>query len=173
MKNEENSDLLLFQMTVAGADRGYRSLDSFVSWLTGGTAAVFGLLVANIDKLSNQISANELSAIIPRLALAFALVLLSKFLGSLLCTKAGALEKGLEISEAWTRVGIDWPNGQSMLLARERAFPFPLRWWFKISPPDPIRQTNSTLWSLMIAGFSSLIATGLVLTTWIELSATL
>lgn len=173
MDMQERADIFLFQLTVAGADRGYRSLDTFVGWFVGGTAAMFGLLVANLDKLSDHITADELSAIIPRLVLAFGLVLLAKFLGSLICTRAGALEKALEVSDAWAQNGTDYPDSESLARAREKALPLPLRWWFKLSPPEPSKQTNTTLWSLMVAGFSSLIAAGLVLTAWVELAATL
>ena len=173
MITEDGARIFLFQMVAAGADRGYRSLDNFVSWFVGGTAALFGLLIGNLDKVNPYISIDELRAIIPRIICAFGLVLFAKFLGSLICTRAGALERALEVSKAWQDRGWDLPNQQQFTDAQAEVLPTPLKLIFKILPPSVAAQANRTLWWLMIAGLSSLVAAGLVISAWIELAAAL
>lgn len=56
---QERADIFLFQLTVAGVDRGYRSRDTFVGWFAGGTAAMFGVLVATLD--SSLITSRRMS----------------------------------------------------------------------------------------------------------------
>src|SRR5688572_2899082 len=101
MDKQQAAGLYVLESIVAGADKGFRSLDTFVGWFIGGTGALFGLLIANVDKVSEFISPNELGAIVPKVVCAFGLILFAKFLGSLICTRAGALEKASVIRDAW------------------------------------------------------------------------
>lgn len=156
------SVFVLKSMALA-ADKGYRSLDTFASWFIGGTGALFGLLIANLDKLTPFVTAHEFADIVPKVVWAFGLVLTAKFFGSLICARAGSLEPAVHAPE-------QVPQQAELEAAYRAALPWPMRFIFALLPPEPGRMARCTVWWLMIAGLSSIAAAVLVICAWLQLA---
>lgn len=157
----EVADHHVGQVFVAAADRGFRSLDVFVTWFTAGTAAALGLAAANLPKLEGLVSMAAVKAAIPWLGIALLLVLLSKFFGSVICTMAGAAEEGRRLQREALAQGELLPSRDAYLAAARRATPWPLRPFTK---PRPLGR--AVMRRLMLSGLSALLAATCVVIFW-------
>lgn len=152
------------QVFVAAADKGFRSLDLFVTWFTAGTAAALGLAAANLPKLEGLISMAAVKAAIPWLGGALLLVLLSKFFGSIICTMAGAAEEGRRLQREALAQGELLPSRDAFLAAARRATPWPL---LPFTKPGPLGRV--VMRRLMWSGLSALLAATCVVIFWVVL----
>jgi hypothetical protein len=94
------------------------------------------------------------------------LVAIAKFLGSLITTMAQGAEKVLEVAVAWQGRGQSLPSGEALQAASAATVPAPLRWFprkWQLSASNPVIQSRLVMRFLLIAGFSTLIAVGIVI----------
>lgn len=163
------ADALVGQMYTAGADRGFRSLDVFVTWFVAGTAAAMGLIVANLDHVQGLVAITSIRGALPTLGAALVLVLISKFFGSLICTMAGAMEAAVTLMKNNRDAGIPDVTGDALDAAIERAKPWTMKAWERITRQN-IAHTNQgrKAMRLMIAsGFCALLAACLTVCFWV------
>lgn len=172
----DGARFMVLQMFVGGADKGFRALDVFVSWFVGGTAAAVGILIANIDTVSTFIPPYTLGTVLRRVVLAFACVMIAKFLGSLICARAGSLEAARDVIMLWREIGQSGPGGDDIELARKEALPLPMRLrekWLNGHTNNAQVIAKRVMYQLMAASFLSLLAACLIATALIELAAAL
>ncbi|WP_312328454.1 hypothetical protein [Stenotrophomonas sp.] len=139
------------EVFMAAADKGFRSLDVFVTWFTAGTAAALGLAAANLDRLAGLISMAAIKSAMPWLAVAWILVLAAKFLGSLICTMAGAANEARRIRREATSAEEDLPSRRAFLAAAERAKPWPIGHFTGGNGPIGRKVMRILLWSAISA----------------------
>lgn len=152
------------QVFVAAADKGFRSLDVFVTWFTAGTAAALGLAAANLPKLEGLISMTAIKAAVPWLGGALLLVLLSKFFGSVICTMAGAAEEGRRLQREALAQEELLPSREAFVAAARRATPWPL---LPFTKPGPLGR--AVMRRLMWSSLAALLAAACVVIFWIVL----
>lgn len=121
--NTADAEFLWMQLSLAGADRGFRSLESFVGWFVGGAAAVIGLLIANLDQLLPFVSEVDIGAMLRKIAVAFGLVVVAKFLGSLISTAAGSAEQAHTILRERLARGEAMPPLVALIAAKKKGTP--------------------------------------------------
>lgn len=174
MVDSSNKQAARFHLitTLSAADKGYRSLDSFVSWFVAGVGASLGLIVANLDKISPYIQFGALKWALGLVVVALVLVGIAKFFGSIVCASAGGMERALSEIDAWRERGWDFPSDRALDHAREQGTPR----WFRYYPKflrttDPSQITRQTYARLAVAGISSLIATVLVTAALVIITA--
>ena len=160
----KDAESLWMRMMVAGADKGFRSLDTFVGWFVAGTGAVMGLLLANLDKLTPYLQHVDLGSVIRRVVIAFGLVVVAKFLGSLICTAAGAASEAESILEARLKRGAPTPSVAAIFSAKKSGTPRVLQFLGRIigGDDDPATLSRRITSALAAAGFLSLLAAGFV-----------
>src|ERR1700741_1098187 len=172
MDTKQQVHFLWLEILASGADKGFRSLDQFANWFIGGTAAVFAFLIGNLDRVPG-LEPNEVRAMLPLIIVAFALILLAKFLGSLICPKAGALERIVALLEAKASRDEPIPTPEEFLAEQAVVLPWPLRLATTAFSSEPANQARRVMWSLLVAGLSTLSAAGFVIAAWIKLAAAL
>lgn len=150
------------EIFVAAADKGFRSLDVFVTWFAAGTAAALGLAAANLDRLTGLVSLTAIKSAMPWLGGAMLLILVSKFLGSLVCTMAGAADEARRIRREAVNANERIPSGASFVAAVERATPWPVRWLTRRRVPLGRRVMRI----LMGSGFAALVSCVFVVIFW-------
>ncbi len=165
-ESEQFADAVVSFMHVAGADRGYRSLDVFSTWVAAGTAAALGLAVANLNELQGFVALADIKAGAPWLLGAFALVLFSKLLGSVICTTAGSMQAAFSVQEQIVKNGGSMPSPSEFSAALHRGRPWPLRIGPRFDVRTPSAVGRRTLWLLMLSSASAIIAVGLILRFW-------
>jgi|EndMetStandDraft_8_1072994.scaffolds.fasta_scaffold314758_2 hypothetical protein len=157
----------------AGADKGYRSLDVFVTWFFAGSAAAMGLAAANSDKLSWLISTKGIREGLPLFGFILLLVLISKFFGSLICTMAGAMEASVGVMRQFNEIRVPAVGLSALAAALRRARPWPLRalaWvWTLLNCGRKPNLGKVVIWFLMISGFCALSAACLTVLFWAQL----
>lgn len=156
------ADQLVGDIFVAAADKGFRSLDVFVTWFTAGTAAALGLAAANLPRLEGLISLSAIKSAIPWLGGALLLVLLSKFCGSLVCTMAGVAGEARRIRREAASAKEALPSPAAFFAAVERAKPWPVRHFTGSSAPIGRKVMRTLMWS----GLSAILAAGCVVVFW-------
>lgn len=168
-KTEE--ELRAAQALIQGADRGYRSLDTFATWFVGGTGAMLGLILAggNTDAL---LPTATLPAVLWRAAIAFGLILVAKFFGAIICSRAGGMEVAIQQMKEWREAG-DSVDPEKYYKAVLGCMP----WWMR-KLHELRRQTTpglarTTMWQGLIAGVSTMAACGIMVTIWWELAVSL
>lgn len=162
--------------TLASANQGFRSLDNFASWFAGGTAATLGLIVANWDKVQRLIPTFNIKGALISVIISLGLVAIAKFLGSLITTMAQGAEKVLDIVVDWQERGQAIPSSSAIQVASAATVPAPLRWFpmkWQLSASDPVIQSRLVMRFLMIAGFSTLVAVGIVIKIVVDLAVAL
>lgn len=160
---ERAADQYVGEVLVAAADKGFRSLDVFVTWFTAGTAAAVGLFAANLPNLGGLIALPAIKSAMPWLGAALVLVLISKFFGSLICTMAGVADEVRRIRREVTSTGEAMPSADAFFAAAERATPWPVRCFTAKGGPLLGRKVLRTL---MISGLTALLAAGCVVIFW-------
>lgn len=162
-QEKHQAEQLMSLALLASADKGFRSLDSFVGWFVGGTGAAVGLILANLNDLKPYMGAVDLSAVILRVVFAFVAVVIARFLGSIICTVAGAAEKVFDVMDSWQRRGWPLPSSEALQSAREEAMPLLLRLYpRRIRNPSAIELSRRSLGALMTAGLLSIVASALI-----------
>jgi len=159
---EAVADQHVGEVFIAAADKGFRSLDVFVTWFTAGTAAALGLAAANLERLTGLISMAAIKSAMPWLAAALLLVLASKFFGSLICTMAGAADEARRIRREATNADEALPSGPAFLAAVERAKPWPIRHITGGRGPTGRKVLRILMWS----GLSALLSCASVVIFW-------
>lgn len=157
------ADEYVGEILVAAADRGFRSLDVFVTWFTAGTAAAVGLAAANLPNLGGLISLPAIKSAVPWLGAALVMVLISKFFGSLICTMAGAADEIRRIRREVANAGEVMPSPEAFFAAAEKAKPWPIR-HFTGAGGAPLGR--KVLRTLMVSGLTALNAAGCVVVFW-------
>lgn len=178
MQSDENdgvADAFVANILAAGADKGFRSLDVFVTWFVAGTAAAVGLAAANLEKLTWVITPSRLQAELPCLAVILLLVLGSKFLGSLICTMAGAMEAAVSVMRRYDEINVPIVGIGAFEAARRRAMPWPAlatEWaWAKLTGRRRPNLGRVVTWLLIGSGSCALVAACLTAKFWISLLA--
>lgn len=169
-EDQRNAAVLNRMATFAAAHQGFRSLDTFASWVVAGTAAALALMVANFDKVEPLLLGMNLQASAIKLVVALGLIGVAKFFGSLITTMAQGAERVQEVAERWKG---DFPSDEALAAATHAALPAPFRWLskkFLRRSHDPIRQARQIMWFLMIAGLSTLTAVGFVVAVLIDIA---
>lgn len=154
-------------MLTAGADRGYRSLDAFLTWFVAGTAAALGLAVANLDRLQGLVTLAAVQTSLPILGLALLSVLLCKFFGSLICTMAGSMEATFASIKQLEAAGINAPSPQAFREALHRSKPWPLS--FLSSASGEANQGRMVMRLMMASGVCAICAALLTVLFWYQL----
>jgi len=150
------------EIFVAAADKGFRSLDVFVSWFIAGTAAALGLAAANLPRLDGLISMTAIKTALPWLGAALLLVLISKFFGSLICTMAGAADEARRIRREAASAKDALPSPGAFFAAVERAKPWPMRYLTGSTAP----LGRKVLRNLMCSGLTAIFAAIFVVVFW-------
>ena len=157
------ADQYVGEIMVAATDKGFRSLDVFVTWFTAGTAAAIGLAAANLPNLGGLISLPAIKSAMPWLGAALILVLVSKFFGSLICAVAGAADEARRIRREVEASGEAMPSPEAFFAAIEKATPWPIR-YFTARGGVPLGR--KVLRTLMVSGITALLAAGCVVVFW-------
>lgn len=171
-RDKDHADTMAGIILAAGADKGFRSLDVFVTWFVAGTAAALGLATANIDRLQGLVDLAAIKAGLPTLGTVLILVLLSKFFGSVICTMAGSMDAAFRVLEQFKSLDIPPPSGGEFDAALWRAWPWPLRAWARATGRRRMNQGKKALWLTMLSGLCALAAAALTMYFWYALLAT-
>jgi len=167
VSEETAANTVVAVMLTAGADRGYRSLDVFLTWFVAGTAAALGLAVANLDRLQGLVTLATVKSSLPILGLALLLVLLCKFCGSVICTMAGSMEATFASMKQLEAAGIDAPSAQAFREALDRSRPWPLR--VRRSTKGASNQGRKVMRLMMASGLFAICAALLTVLFWYQL----
>lgn len=163
------ADVVVMALLASGADRGFRSLDVFVTWFVTGTAASLGLAAANLDRLQGLIALPGIKAALPLLLAVLGCVLVSKFLGGLICTYAGAVESSMNTLDRLVKLE-QLPDPLAFDAALDRATPWPVRMWQwggrKLGIDNKGRQVA---WLMVTSGFFASAAAILTVLFWMVL----
>jgi len=162
LRDNAIADQHVGEIFIAAADKGFRSLDVFVTWFTAGTAAALGLAAANLERLEGLISLVTIKSAMPWLAGALMLVLFSKFLGSMVCTMSGAADESRRIRREAAAAKEPLPSPTSFQAAVERATPWPLFYLLGRAGLPGRRVMRILMWS----GLSALLACACVVIFW-------
>lgn len=159
------ADRYVGEILAAAADKGFRSIDLFVTWFTAGTAAAAALAVANLPNLVGLISLQAIKAAMPWLYFALLLVLISKLFGVLVSTAAGAAEQIRRLRrEAATEEEV--LSAEAFSQAMDRAQPWPMRC---LDLGGGVPFGRKVLRTLMVSGLAAFLATGCVVVFWVIL----
>jgi len=168
---ERAADVVVGVVVAGGADRGFRSLDVFLSWFVAGTAAALGLIAANLDRLQGLVTLSSIKSALPILGAALLLVLIAKFLGSLICTLAGALEATFSGFKAIAEVGMSDVSPEAFAAALERAKPWTQRTWEGLMGGGEQNLGRKAMRLMICSGFCALGAAVLTVCFWVVLLA--
>lgn len=167
------ADAFVGNILAAGADKGYRSLDVFVTWFVAGTAAAIGLAAANLEKLGWLFTPSQLQHELPSLGLILVLVLLSKLFGSIICTIAGAMEAAVGVMRRYDELKIPALEIDAFEAALRRARPWPARvavWaWRKVAGGRGPNMGRLVTWLLLGSGICAFAAACFTVMLWISL----
>lgn len=163
------ADTVVMALLASGADRGFRSIDVFVTWFVTGTAAALGLAAANLDRLQGLITLTGIRAALPLLLAVLGLVLLAKFLGGLICTYAGAVESSMTTLDRLVKLD-QLPDPQAFDEALRRATPWPARafQWMSVKAGMGNRG-RQVIWLMTLSGFCANAAAILTVLFWATL----
>ncbi len=171
--DEGLANAFVASILAAGADKGYRSLDVFVSWFVAGSAAALGLAAANLEKLQWAVSAAGIKDGLPLFGCILILVLASKFFGSLICTMAGAMEASVGVMKQFDEIRVPVVGLDAFQAALRRARPWPLRFlawgWKWLSRGRKPNLGKVVTWLLMGSGLCALGAAVLTIWFWTRL----
>ncbi|WP_295381746.1 hypothetical protein ACN9MD_05830 [Stenotrophomonas maltophilia] len=167
------ADAFVASILAAGADKGFRSLDVFVTWFVAGTAAAIGLAAANFEKLDWVVTPAHLKAELPYIGTILVLVLISKFLGSLICTMAGAMDATLSVMRRYDEIDVPVVDVDAFEAALRRSRPWPLRvaaWsWKRIASERKPNLGRVVTWLLMASSSCAIAAATLTIKLWVSL----
>lgn len=158
------AEYLWTQLILAGADKGFRSLDTFVGWFVGGTGAAMGLIFANLDTLFPYVHRVDLASVLIKVAVAFGLVVIAKFFGSIICSAAGSAEQASRILDARAERGASIPSLEAIQKAKAVSTPWLLKVAARLMLGDerPSMIAKRIASALMLAGLLSIAAAGVV-----------
>lgn len=170
--NEERAaDTVVGIVVAGGADRGFRSLDVFLTWYVAGTAAALGLIAANLERLQGLVTLSSIKSALPILGAALLLVMVAKFLGSLICTLAGALDATFSGFKAIGEVGMNDVSREAFAAALERAKPLTQRMWERLTGGGEQNLGRKATRLMICSGFCALAAAVLTVCFWVVLLA--
>jgi len=159
------ADRYVGEILAAAADKGFRSLDLFVTWFTAGTAAAVALAVANLPNLAGLISLAAVKAALPWLYFALLLALISKLFGVVVSTAAGAAEQIRRLRREAVAEG-EALSADAFSQAMDRAKPWPMRC---LDLGGGVPFGRKVLRTLMVSGLAAFLASGCVVVFWMVL----
>jgi hypothetical protein len=163
------ADVVVMALLASGADRGFRSLDVFVTWFVTGTAAALGLAAANLDRLQGLVTLPGIKAALPLLLAVLGFVLASKFLGGLICTYAGAIESSMTTLDRLVKLD-QLPDPLAFDAALARATPWPVRAWQWLGCRLGVNNRGrQVMWLMVVSGFCASAAAILTVLFWMVL----
>ncbi len=171
--DEGIANAFVASILAAGADRGFRSLDVFVTWFVAGTAAAMGLAAANADKIQWLVDTDRIRDGMPWFGLVLGLVLISKFFGSLICTMAGAMEASVGVMRQFDEIRVPVVGLAAFEAALHRARPWPLRllaWILKLCNCGRKPNLGKVVtWLLLGSGLCAMGAAGITVSFWVRI----
>jgi len=160
------ADTVVMSLLASGADRGFRSLDVFVTWFVTGTAAALGLAAANLDRLQGLITLAGIKSAVPLLLIVLGLVLAAKFFGGLICTYAGAVESSMTTLDRLVKLD-HLPDPEAFDAAMRRATPWPVRFWQWLTRKAGAGNLGlQVMWLMTLSGFCASAAAVLTVVFW-------
>jgi hypothetical protein len=172
-EDTRRAEALASSMIIRAADRGYRSMDQFVTWFVGGTGALVGLILAGGNLMAPMLPSGTLRGVLWRVAVSFLLALLAKFFGSLVCARAGGAEAAALQMKEWKESGADPVFREDFESAFLRCQPSWLRWYQKNRVRTPTALAARTVTYGVIAGTCAIVSCAIVASVWFELAVSI
>lgn len=170
-EGQAEEELRAAQTLIQAADRGYRSLDVFATWFVGGTGAMLGLIVAG-GNTNALLPSATLPAVLWRAAVAFGLILIAKFFGAIICSRAGGMEVAIQQMKEWREAGVS-VDPEKYYKAVQRCMPWWMRKLHELRRQTTVGLARTSMWQGLIAGLSTVAACAIMVSIWWELAVSL